>query len=1339
MQMPPEPTPEIAIRSLSPDESIADDAVGGISKTDFSIDMRAISGVGHRASSAFRHSFESAPSWSESVSDHSSLPALSTARSYGSQQQHETGNRAFNSTAQHLQASIDEPYLNMVSEKVSLDRSDERPALGRSHSGHAQTISWLSGRGSATDIGHHIDSVRRDSGQRIGAELELLSNLKIAELQQRAMSSGADVEKVEIAMEQDDPKDALIELISALDSKMQDHLQERQIFFDLVKDKRELAVREGFASPSIASPRNRYVESLLNHKAGDKKTEVSVSSLRPARLSQRQLSMARVNQSRGSESPAGTGEVPGVSHLGSFHKQQIEVAPFPLLQKGMIQTAKGTIKLNEYRIGDKLGIALGHSLVRLGNELPVQELLLTKCSLAAPSIRSIATALSSCEKLRVLDLSGNSVGELGAAALAAAAAEHPSLTVLKLSNVQVKDADVGVLLKALQHNHTLEELDLSRNNIGNGPLAGRELAKVLTRNETLTILNLAWNNIRGDKGAIVMQSLRYNQTLKRLDLSWNGLADQVGSVLGSTLRFNESIESINVSHCGIATRAAFVFADMFRENLSLKEVIMDGNPLGLSGGSAMLRALRASHILDFARGLYMRQCNFDEAVTDSAHAMSHTGVPKARGSRSYEGPDKTVVHTIDHFDPSEPAGSWRCDLGDPYERAVANELVELAWAEEDENWENETLNGAKYNLPEPPPGVMWTRGHFSLPEEGILKLNYAATPRQPRMKNVLGADFLATFTGMMDDRNLVDQGLGLLKVACGAFYFSAHQVGNLVRRFIDSVSRVSAMAALMLRTVDYVNITQEALDSLTDGEMRSLEVKMGKAFYFIPGNSTGHYSLELGNQVDRAIARRLIAISAEEKQVRVQAKLIDLSSRGDMDNWRNETITSAGKNKEKFNYSQYDAVRGRLPQYGNIEFDYYSTNTTHLQLGVKAMADDVFQLLQHELELVKTFCVTEREKMHYGPLLFKFAQDERKEQEAEVRERFESYRAKSTLARNRWKAHEVDFLQIGHEKKLIGKHISRHILTDPSKKHVSDKVMMKIKDAWENAADGSSAGPVGPVFDDPTQEGSSDDDDHEHDSSEEVDEKAVAFVEGAADVDERALAARKEGLKRGLSINLDVHRKRNLVRTQSGPGHGKALRHKPTIRPCWWTPLAFSPTVVQTDSERHAQVARRQSQMLRRASLEYWFSAAQLTQARGLRAVLYRTRIFLVPVDLVWNNGCTKDNLTPLSAPVPPQLLERVPVEAQNAHVEVLVTLVGRLVDPENLVLSAVLPSPEAQAAYKKRVGLITCFNPYKPDGTYALLNLALYEDFTVATMLLQLANESGAECPGPPGAFRRS
>ena len=62
-----------------------------------------------------------------------------------------------------------------------------------------------------------------------------------------------------------------------------------------------------------------------------------------------------------------------------------------------------------------------------------------------------------------------------------------------------------------------------------------------------------------------------------------------------------------------------------------------------------------------------------------------------------------------------------------YDRAVAWELVELAWIESGENWFDETLDGQPYDLPEPGEGETWTRQDFQLPPQGVLKV----TPPPP--------------------------------------------------------------------------------------------------------------------------------------------------------------------------------------------------------------------------------------------------------------------------------------------------------------------------------------------------------------------------------------------------------------------------------------------------------------------------------------------------------------------------------------------------------------------------------------------------------------------------------
>ena len=76
------------------------------------------------------------------------------------------------------------------------------------------------------------------------------------------------------------------------------------------------------------------------------------------------------------------------------------------------------------------------------------------------------------------------------------------------------------------------------------------------------------------------------------------------------------------------------------------------------------------------------------------------------------------------FDPNEPGGVWECDLSNPYERVVANELVELAWSQPGENWQNETLDDKPFELREPGEHEVLTREQYKLPEEGLMSITY---------------------------------------------------------------------------------------------------------------------------------------------------------------------------------------------------------------------------------------------------------------------------------------------------------------------------------------------------------------------------------------------------------------------------------------------------------------------------------------------------------------------------------------------------------------------------------------------------------------------------------------
>jgi hypothetical protein len=161
---------------------------------------------------------------------------------------------------------------------------------------------------------------------------------------------------------------------------------------------------------------------------------------------------------------------------------------------------------------------------------------------------------------------------------------------------------------------------------------------------------------------------------------------------------------------------------------------------------------------------------------------------------------------------------------------VAWELVELAWTEEGENWQDEKLDGGPFELEEPPDGVVWTRADWQLPSEGMLSVTYRVTPRIHRFKDVLEAGMLDKLLDLMQDRNVTDYGLRLLKLAAQEFWFTSEYVGALLALMRDSTSKIEATVALLTRIVDPVNLAHSVLDWLTDREVHNVKAKMGEPY-----------------------------------------------------------------------------------------------------------------------------------------------------------------------------------------------------------------------------------------------------------------------------------------------------------------------------------------------------------------------------------------------------------------------------------------------------------------------------------------------------------------------------
>ena len=62
------------------------------------------------------------------------------------------------------------------------------------------------------------------------------------------------------------------------------------------------------------------------------------------------------------------------------------------------------------------------------------------------------------------------------------------------------------------------------------------------------------------------------------------------------------------------------------------------------------------------------------------------------------------------------------------------------------------LDGAPFQLKEPPPGVVWTRDNYQLPAEGELCLTFAVTPRVNRLEDVVGVAMQTEILKLMQAR-----------------------------------------------------------------------------------------------------------------------------------------------------------------------------------------------------------------------------------------------------------------------------------------------------------------------------------------------------------------------------------------------------------------------------------------------------------------------------------------------------------------------------------------------------------------------------------------------------------
>ena len=136
-------------------------------------------------------------------------------------------------------------------------------------------------------------------------------------------------------------------------------------------------------------------------------------------------------------------------------------------------------------------------------------------------------------------------------------------------------------------------------------LSAQEMAKYLGTVNSLTSLNVAWNNLRIRGGKAIFEVLANNNMvtpdLTTLNVDWNGLDSEVAAIMSRWLLDSQSMQHITYSNNNIDAKGAIEIAKILEDNMSLEYMDASFNPLGTEGTKALIESLDTNGSLKVLR------------------------------------------------------------------------------------------------------------------------------------------------------------------------------------------------------------------------------------------------------------------------------------------------------------------------------------------------------------------------------------------------------------------------------------------------------------------------------------------------------------------------------------------------------------------------------------------------------------------------------------------------------------------------------------------------------------------------------------------------------------------
>ena len=139
------------------------------------------------------------------------------------------------------------------------------------------------------------------------------------------------------------------------------------------------------------------------------------------------------------------------------------------------------------------------------------------------------------------------------AAMADMLSRNSTLTELNVSQCRLTPLSCVSMFKALKHNSSLKKLDIRGTTFDQA--VSEALADMLSHNSTLTELNVSHRDLTPQFCVSMFKALKHNSSLKKLDISWNKFYQAASEALADMLSCNQSLTELDISRCGCQPKA----------------------------------------------------------------------------------------------------------------------------------------------------------------------------------------------------------------------------------------------------------------------------------------------------------------------------------------------------------------------------------------------------------------------------------------------------------------------------------------------------------------------------------------------------------------------------------------------------------------------------------------------------------------------------------------------------------------------------------------------------------------------------------------------------------------